>query len=124
MNNKIILDKNAMNALDKKVKRALVQTALTLQDEIRQEQIIPRDKGHLQGEGFVVDLSDLDRNVVKLGHSADVDYAKYLYYNPNIKFHRDKNPNAQSLWFNPWLKGGIYSKRPQEIFEAWLKKEL
>lgn len=42
----------------------------------------------------------------------DTPYARRLYYNPQYNFSKDKNPNAQGLWFeaakankrNEWLR--------------------
>lgn len=42
----------------------------------------------------------------------DTPYAKKLYYNPQYNFSKDKNPNAQGLWFeagkarflNDWIQ--------------------
>jgi hypothetical protein len=121
---KVQLDPHAVKSLEKKAQNALAKTAYVLQDEIRQAQIIPRDTGHLQNEGFIVDISQVDKGLVRLGHSSDVPYALRLYLHPEYNFNRDKNPNAQGMWFRPWLKHGEKSKRVREIYEELLKREI
>lgn len=118
------LDPNAVKGIEKKAQNALAKTAYVLQDEIRQAQVIPRDTGHLQNEGFIVDLSDLSKGIVRLGHSGDVPYALRLYLHPEFNFRTDKNPNARGMWFAPWLKHGEKSTRVREIFEELLKREI
>ena len=119
--------------LEPKALRALAQTAFMLQDEIREEKIIPRDQGHLQGEKFFVDDSTLDQGYVSLVFEGP--YARRLYYHPEYNFRHEStvdasgrqhggNVNAQAYWMTPWLPGGIYEDRPAEIFAALLEKEL
>lgn len=118
----IHIDKKAVRAIEEQANRALTLTAHVLQDEIREEMIVPRDTGHLQNEAFFVDSTEESRGRVRLVFSTP--YARRLYYHPEYNFRRDKNPNAQGLWLRPWQRGGIYQNRPQEIFEAILQKGL
>ena len=74
--------------------------------------------------GFIVDISQVDKGLVRLGHSSDVPYALRLYLHPEYNFNKDKNPNAQGMWFRPWLKHGEKSKRVREIYEELLKREI
>lgn len=118
---KIVIDNKAIDVLNQKARIALARTADTLRDTVRQAQIVPRDTGLLQERAFVVDVSDLDKGIVHLGHSSDAPYARRLYYHPEYNFRKDKNPNAQGLWFSPWLRGGSRSAEPKRIFEGHLK---
>lgn len=67
---------------------------------------IPKDTGNLEGSGI---------RASKIGEGEvawDTVYAKRLYYNPQYNFSKDRNPNAQGLWFEAaksnykgnWLK--------------------
>lgn len=67
----------------------------------------PQDKSNLIGSSLIAS---------KIGQGEliwDTKYAKRLYYNPQYNFSKDKNPNAQGLWFevakankkDDWLKG-------------------
>lgn len=118
----VILDKIAIKAVEKKAYKCLGMTAKILQDDIRQAQVIPRDTGVLQNEGFFVDTSTENKGYVRMKFQTP--YARRLYFHPEYKFRTDKNPNAQGLWLRHWQKGGKYQKRPQQIFELLLKKEL
>lgn len=119
---KITIDKSKVARIDRKIQRAFELTARVLQDDIREEQVIPRDIGTLQGEAFFVDDSESSQGEIRLVHQTP--YARRLYYHPEYHFSHRENANAQGMWFSPWLKGGKYQKRPAEIFSKLLKKEL
>ena len=115
----IIIDAKSIWELEQKMKNALVATMGILQDRIREEQVIPRDTGALQGEKFFVDDSMRDKGIVQLVNEGP--YARRLYYHPEYNFRQDKNENAQGMWFTLWQSGGYFEKEPQEIFEKILK---
>lgn len=115
----ITINTKELGALTDKMKNALVLTMGVLQDRIREEQVIPRDTGALQGEKFFVDDSMRNRGVVQLVNEGP--YARRLYYHPEYNFRQDKNKNAQGMWFSMWQKGGYYEKEPTEIFEKIMK---
>ena len=119
---KVIFDTSALAKIDQKIARALALTGTTLQDDIREEMVVPRAEGTLQGEAFFVDDKNAKKGIVSLRFSTP--YARRLYYNPQYNFRQDQNPNAQGMWLVPWLKGGKYQKRPQEIFAELLKRGL
>ena len=103
---------------DKKMKDALAKSVYVLQDEIREEQVIPRAEGTLQGEGFTI----VDHSQEKyMDMSFSTPYARRLYFHPEYNFRTDQNPNAQGLWLRHWLKGGKYQNRLAQIFEGILK---
>lgn len=119
---KVVIDDKALNKLEEKALKALALTGEVLIDEIREEQIVPRDTGALQNEKFFLDKSRLSKGIVSLVFEGP--YARRLYYHPEYNFRTDKNPNAQAYWLTPWMPGGKYQNRPAEIFAALLKKEL
>lgn len=116
----VVIDVGEVDKLTQKMKDALVKTMGELQDRIREEQVIPRDSGALQGEKFFIDDSMRDRGIVKLVNEGP--YARRLYYHPEYNFRQDKNKYAQGMWFTLWEKGGYYEKEPQEIFEKIMKE--
>ena len=122
-----------LKELEPKALKALVLTAEVLVEEIRDEHIIPRDQGALQGEKFYIDRTTLDKGYVSLVFEGP--YARRLYFHPEYNFTRESyvdkngvqhggNENAQAYWMTPWLPGGRYQNRPHEIFQALLDKEL
>ena len=129
---KIKFDKGALKALDKAFTDTLKETAVTLQDEIREAGVIPRKDNHLAGDKFTVNASEANRGVVYLHHEGP--YARRLYYHPEYHFHREPwvdkdgkehlgNPNAMGYWFSWWEEGGRYEDRPAEIYTAFLKRK-
>lgn len=54
---------------------------------------IPKAIGTLEGSGI------RSSNIGKGEVAWDTKYAKRLYHNPQYNFSKDKNPNAQGLWF-------------------------
>lgn len=118
----VILDQNAIKNIERKAFKCLGMTAKVLQDDIRQAQVVPRDLGTLQGEAFLADTSTEQKGYVTLKFQTP--YARRLYFHPEYNFRTDQNPNAQGMWLKPWMKGGKYQNRPQEILEKLLKMEL
>ena len=116
------IDWKAVNKKEQEVFRALGLVAEVLQDDIREEMIVPRKTGALQGEKFYIDRSEIRKGIVSLAHTGP--YARRLYYHPEYNFNREFNVNAQALWFRPWMKGGEYESRPQQILMAILKRGL
>lgn len=118
---KIKLDRKAIRDLEEKAHQALVTTALVLQDEMREEMIIPRATGSLQNERFFVDTSNQNIGRVRLVFRGP--YARRLYFHPEFNFRKDQNPNAQGLWMRPWMRGGKYEDRAEQIFAKVFKRE-
>lgn len=119
---KVILDTSQLSKIDKKIARALALTGKVLQDDIREEMVVPRDTGNLQNESFFVDDKNADKGTVSLRFSTP--YARRLYYHPEYNFRQDKNPNAQGMWLVHWLKGGKYQERPKKYFVEIMKRGL
>ena len=117
---RVILDHNAIQGVEKKAYQALGMTAKVLQDEIRDEEVIPMDTGHLSGEAFFVDTTTEMKGYVRMIFQTP--YARRLYFHPEFHFRKGYHANAQGLWIKPWQNGGKYEKRPQEIFAKILKR--
>jgi hypothetical protein len=117
-----VIDSAAVAKIKADGYKQLGMLGYVLQDEIREEQIVPRDTGNLQNEAFTVDTSNQSGGVVTLRFTAP--YARRLYFHPEYHFNREKNPNAQGEWLTPWMEGGKYEKRPSEILEGLLKRGL
>ena len=118
----VILDTSALSKIDQNIARALALTGKVLQDDIREEMVVPRDTGNLQNESFFVDDKDAGKGIVTLRFSTP--YARRLYFHPEYNFRQDKNPNAQGMWLVYWLKGGKYQDRPKKIFQEIMKRGL
>lgn len=129
-------------------KQALVQTAEALHREVQQAQVVPRDKGTLQGEGMFVDDSRINSGIVTIVHSTP--YARRWYYNPDLTFvneytirrgrragtrvtahyaHRavfshDENPFAKDHWFEDWQPGGKHGDFLPNTFSSKYRRLL
>lgn len=120
VNSRIDLNMNQIKALEQAQIQALEQTAGSLLEEIQQAQVIPRDKGTLQGAAFFCDFSQSNTGTVSLVH--DTLYARRLYFHPEYRFKDNENPNAKGKWFEDWQKGGKYEdyaiKKYAEIYRG------
>lgn len=111
-------DQQGLNLVNRRMKDALAKSAYVLQDEIREEQVIPREIGTLQGEGFTV-IDQSRHGYMDLAFTTP--YARRLYFHPEYNFSHKENPHAQGEWLEHWLKGGKYEGRFAEIFEGILR---
>ena len=95
---------------------ALEQTAEALHTEVVQAQVVPRDKGTLQGPGMFVDTSKSKEGVVTVVHAEP--YARRLYFHPEYHFQKKENPNARGKWFEDWLTGGKNADFCREAYKS------
>lgn len=114
---RITINAANINMLNDLAKQALWMTADKLKTEVQQAEVVPRDKGTLQGEGMSVEPpnpTQIVNGVVSIVHSTV--YARRLYFHPEYNFHREQwfdskgkkhegNANAQGEWFEPWISG-------------------
>ena len=98
------IDQRRLKELSDAVVQSLGGTADRLKKDVKNAQVIPRDKGTLQGESFFVDTSRCDEGVAILAHAEP--YARRLYFHPEYNFQTHENPNAKGQWFEDWLPGG------------------
>ena len=122
MKSGLVFDKKGLKLVDKKMSDALELTAHVIRDEVRDEGIVPFDKGTLRGEAMYIDAKDVSKGEVRIGHSTV--YARRLYFHPEYNFQTTNSPFAQAYWFAPWLKGGRYEKRFSEVYAKLLEREL
>lgn len=115
VNSRITLNMRAMKQLTEAQSRALEMTAEQLHQEVVQAQVVPFDKGTLQGEGMFVDYSDSRQGKVSIVHNTP--YARRLYYHPEYHFSTKENPNAKGHWFEDWEEGGDKSDYAVETYE-------
>ena len=111
-------DRQGVKFVDKQMADALAKATYVLQDEIREAQVIPRQIGTLQGEGFTIS-DHATKGYMDMGFSTP--YARRLYFHPEYNFSHDENPNAKGKWMEDWIKGGRYQNRLAQIFEGILK---
>lgn len=103
--NKVNIDEKKLKGKQKSAKRA-AQMQLD-QDVLKDSNFfIPKETGELERSGLRHSRIGKGRIIWK------TPYARRLYYNPQYKFSKDNNPNAQGLWFEAakklhkpdWLK--------------------
>ena len=117
---KVKLNSPMINQLTKAAIVALEETAEALHTDVVQSQVVPFDKGTLQGEAFFVDTSESANGVVRLVHNTP--YARRLYYHPEYNFQTTENPNARGKWFEDWEPGGAKSAEVAENYERLLRR--
>ena len=128
---KIVWDKQGLTKLDKAMITALKLSADLLQNEIRNEQVVPRKEGTLQNEAFTANKDTADKGYIRF--TFNTPYARRLYFHPEYNFHKvpwddghgnrgEGNINAQGEWMKLWFKGGKYEDRPAEIYAEVLKR--
>jgi hypothetical protein len=74
-------------------KKKIAQFALDQQVIKDANMYVPEDTGNLKGSALLA--SPIGEGKV----IWNTPYARRLYYNPEYNFSKDKNPNAQGLWF-------------------------
>lgn len=83
------------NKLQSKRKNATKGAQMQLDQDILKDSnyYAPQDESHL------INSSIRASQVGKGKLVWDTKYARKLYFNPQFNFSKDKNPNAQGLWF-------------------------
>lgn len=118
---RVKIDQMAIKKLTKAATVALEKTAEALKTEVIQAQVIPFDKGTLQGEGFAIDYSESSQGKVSLVHSTP--YARRLYFHPEYDFQTTENPNARGEWYEDWMLGGEKEDFAGKAFAQIYKRE-
>ena len=103
VSSQIIIHNRVVQRLTKASVKALEATGEALHKEVQQARVMPRDTGHLQGDGTHVDYSQSKSGIVSLVHQTP--YARRLYFHPEFNFRKTENPNAQGKWLEPWISG-------------------
>lgn len=112
-----IFDHKIKQLTDAQIK-ALEVTAGLLETEIKNAQVMPYDTGNLQRDNTFVDYSKSKNGLVSL--ISQTPYARRLYFHPEFNFRKDKNPNAQGKWLEPWINGDK-KEWCQETFKKFYK---
>ena len=107
-----------IKSVDRQMKDAFAEATYVLQDEIREAQVIPRDIGTLQGEGFTI-VDHSEQKYMDMGFTTP--YARRLYFHPEYNFSTKENPNAKGKWLEDWIEGGKKQNRLGQIFRGLLK---
>lgn len=96
---KVELYQDKIRQLTEAVARSAEQAAEVVKSDIVASQTVPKNTGELERSGFVV-VSKSKYQIV-----YDTPYARRLYWHPEYKFRKDKNPNAGGLWMQPYIDG-------------------
>lgn len=120
VNSSVKLNMSTIRSLTGAAVNALKQTAEELHKEVVQAQVVPFDKGNLQGESMFVDTSESSKGKVSIVHSTP--YARRLYFHPEYKFKKTENPNAKGRWFEDWTEGGKYADFAKKSFKEIYKR--
>ena len=93
------------------------QAAETVKSDIVASQTVPKNTGELERSGFMRGSKS------KYQIIYDTPYARRLYWHPEYKFRKDKNPNAGGLWMQPYIDG---EKKDffKKTFRARLKENV
>lgn len=88
--------KSETKGIDKMRKRKNAKMIYLLTQQVLKDSnyFIPKDTGALETSGIVATLKEKEGTV-----TWDTPYARRLYWNPQFKFRKHKNPNARGLWF-------------------------
>lgn len=92
-----------INAIEKKIQRAIRFSAEAVKEDLKQSQTMPFKSGNLQNDQTFVDTSELVNNEAYI--VSDTPYARRLYFHPEFNFNTDKNKYAGAEWFEPYISG-------------------
>lgn len=100
---KVKMHKNVLKRISKAQITALEQTAEAVKTDVIAENVIPFDTGTMQNESTSIDTSKSHQGKVAI--STNTPYARRLYFHPEYRFRKDKNPNARGRWYDDWIDG-------------------
>ena len=106
---KVKLNTRNIKVLKEKMQEALVETAKQTKYDLEQSKTMPYDTGALQNRSTFVD--DNQKKQGKVSIVSDTPYARYQYFGisrftgKKLNYRRDKNPYADSFWFDPYING-------------------
>lgn len=118
---KVKINRTRVKQLSNACITALELTAQVLQDEIREDEVIPMDTGLLRGESFFIDYTYSKYGKVLLVHSTP--YARRLYFHPEYNFNKEFARNAKGKWFEDYQEGGSKADFASNVFKKLYKKE-
>jgi len=97
---KLKLNPQAIKKLEEAAIKALPLTMDETKAELGRMAVVPRETGNLE-----VDNSSTGAEGNKGYIRYNTPYARRLYYHPEYNFRKDKNPNAQGRWMDPFIHG-------------------
>ncbi len=121
VNSTVTINHMLLKQLEQAQIRALEMTTEQLHQEVDQEAVVPFDNGTLSGEAMFNDYSKSEEGRTSIVNSTA--YARRLYFHPEYNFNQDNHVNAGGEWYEPWMRGGAYDKRPAEIFRKFFRQE-
>lgn len=77
--------------------------------------------GTLQNDSTFVDDKRIIRGIALI--VSDTPYARNMYFHPEYRFNKEKNPNAGGRWFDEYITGGKRNL-PHEYFAKHLKRRM
>lgn len=89
---KFIFDKSELKRLDNVLHQALKETVEEFGNDLKSNQVIPKQTGALEDSQKIEDM----KRFMRLSYSTD--YAARLYFHPEYNFSHDINANAQGRW--------------------------
>lgn len=89
--------------IEEKMLQSLIETADATRTDLAESQTMPFDSGNMQNRSMFIDVSKIYKKIVSI--VVDTPYARRLYWHPEYKFRKDKNPNAGGMWFHTYMIG-------------------
>ncbi|MNI44499.1 hypothetical protein D3C73_988780 [compost metagenome] len=115
VNVKVTVNQAALKNLEQIQQQALEMTAEAVRTDIVTAAVVPKQTGELERSSNVVTERRKARIVF------DTPYARRLYWHPEYDFRKDKNPNAQGKWMEPY-HAGDKQKFVKQTFVAFVKQ--
>ena len=116
---KITYNTKNINMINEVARLALLDTAEAVKTDLIQSQTMPFDTGIMQNDSTYVDNKRIIKGVARL--VTDTPYARKVYFDPEIKIHQDKNPNAKQRWFDDYISGEK-KNLPVKYFQQMLRR--
>lgn len=116
---KVKMNNTVLRKLSNAQIKAAELTAEAVKTDVIAKNVMPFDTGDLQNESTSVDTSKRYKGHFAI--SSNAPQARRLYFHPEYDFSKDKNPNAQGRWFDPWINGE-YKKFAPNAYKKFYKK--
>ena len=72
-------------------------------------------------ESIFVDDTYIEKGKAIIG--VDTPYARRVYFHPEYNFKKNKNPNAQGMWFETYISGDK-KDYANELFKKFMKGKI
>lgn len=118
---KITFNTKNINMINEVAKLALLDTAEAVKTDLVQSQTMPFDSGVMQNDSTYVDDKRIIKGIARL--VTDTPYARKVYFDPDLKIKRVKNPNAKQYWYEDYVSGKK-KNLPLKYFQQMLKRRI